>query len=298
MSAKRFPETDPLGDHGDLSALGGEHLSEATSGYEKWQPSPTDALESVQPGSSAEYSKWQPDPTDALSGGAQPLSVQSATVGGNRRRRVWIGAAVALLLLIGLLGGILAVAQGHQHAGTSPQQQPTATSQSGLAVAATSTPVLTPTSAPKPTATSAPRPTPTSAPKPLPTSTSAPSCQVFVTGSTTTLNQDETYVNLDTATGSVTPIQQSGDDIHLNWTTTTPKTFGAVNGATLANLGTSVSFNSLSCSQLVNLPYGSSQVPAAPGEVFAVKTPSGHYVKVEVGGTSTQLQLQWVTYNP
>jgi hypothetical protein len=112
------------------------------------------------------------------------------------------------------------------------------------------------------------------------------------------LTPDLTYVNLDDATGKLSPTPQRGDTIH--WVTQSGGSFSPVNGALDADLGVSGSsyYNSVTCAQVLALPLTTTPTPSADGEVFAVTTTSGHYRNVLEGlpAASPGPQLQWVTY--
>ncbi len=139
-----------------------------------------------------------------------------------------------------------------------------------------------------------PQATATTAPKPTATTAPASSCQVFIQGRASPVVGQA--VNLDTGTGDVSSSPQAGDDIEVSPSATGAPQFAPLYGATMYNMGTTANFSALTCSELMGLRYTSDAVPSVAGQVFAVKTPSGHYVKVEVG--SSALALQWVTYKP
>lgn len=96
---------------------------------------------------------------------------------------------------------------------------------------------------------------------------------------------------------------QSVDAGDIQWLQrgTAARTLGPLDGATLANVG-AVNFTSLAASDLKNLPFGSDALSAgsggalAVGDVFGVFTTNHHYVKCEVVGEASGLQIQWVLY--
>jgi hypothetical protein len=155
-----------------------------------------------------------------------------------------------------------------------------------------------PTTPPTPTPTQPPtgRPTPTPTPRPTPTDTPAPQCQVVVQGSANNVNVDLSDINLD---GSG-PATQPNASSHIRYSQLPAggSIFSPVNGATLHDVGIGADFGALDCARLRGFSYsGASTAPYSTGEVFVVKTPGGHYAKVQIAaGVGGPPQVQWVTY--
>jgi hypothetical protein len=126
-------------------------------------------------------------------------------------------------------------------------------------------------------------------------SCTAPPATVISSGTTTLQG---TYVfNLDSGT------EGGSGDIWWDQETTVARQMVPQSGAMIVNLGT-VDFNSLTAQQLQSQSYGSTPIPGnndssnqlVNGDVFAVKTASGHYAKVLVQSYGYDLTIQWDTY--
>ncbi len=150
------------------------------------------------------------------------------------------------------------------------------------------TPTVTPSDTPVPTSTplGAPPP-PTATPKPA-----APLCTPLDSG-TQTLNVDNSYLNL--VTGVVSMISGGA---HLFWTSGPTGGFviAPINGARTASIS-GVTFSSITCSQIKNASYGSSDIPAG-SVLFLVKISGTQYAKVQMRYAvgSAEVTLQWQTY--
>jgi hypothetical protein len=154
---------------------------------------------------------------------------------------------------------------------------------------ATDTPAVTPTDTPVPTSTpsgGAPPP-PTATPKPA-----APLCTPLNSG-TQTLNVDNSYLNL--LTGA---ISMSSGVAHLFWTSGPTGEFAIapINGAQTASTS-GVTFSSITCSQIKQAHYGSSDISAG-SMLFLVKISNADYAKVQMRYAvgSAEVTLQWQTY--
>ena len=101
--------------------------------------------------------------------------------------------------------------------------------------------------------------------------------------------------------------QPTSDDVQWDQVTSTTRHMDPTNGATLVNMG-SVSFKSVTVAQLKGLSYSTTPIDGsdatnklANGDVFAVHTGSGHYVKVQVVSTgpapSHTLSITYVLYD-
>ncbi len=156
----------------------------------------------------------------------------------------------------------------------------------------------TATIAAQPTATPAPQPTDTPRPQPTPTNTPAPQCQEFMQGSASNVNVDLSDINLD-GTGPAT-LPNASSHIRYSQLPASGSIFSPVNNAALHDVGIGADYGALDCARLRGFGYsGASTAPDTVGEVFAVKTPGGHYAKVLISaGVGGPLQVQWVTYSP
>jgi hypothetical protein len=131
-----------------------------------------------------------------------------------------------------------------------------------------------------------------------PTWTPTSSCQVFKQGSANNVDLRNSDINLDGSGPATSPstsshIRNSGDPA-------LGQRFSPVNGAAIHDLGTTANYGALGCAQLKGLIYGGGSAPYTNGEVFAVKTPGGHYAKVQIVASpgTTTLTVQWTTYKP
>jgi hypothetical protein len=121
----------------------------------------------------------------------------------------------------------------------------------------------------------------------------------IVSSGTVTLHGTYTF-NLDTGIegGSLTT-----DDLWWEQQTDVQRQMMPLGAAQLVNLGL-VDFAALTALQLKDLTYGSAPIPAnndatnqlVNGTVFAVRTNSGHFAKVQVLTYGYDLHIQWVTY--
>jgi hypothetical protein len=160
----------------------------------------------------------------------------------------------------------------------------------------TATPVGQRTATTNPQANPTPVPTNTPRPQSTPTNTPASQCQTVAQGSANNANIDLSDINLDGAGPATQPSASS----HIRYNQTPVGTiFSPVNSSTLYRVGLGADFNALDCAHLRGFGYsGSSTVPYTAGEVFAVKTPGGHYAKVEITATAGgPMQVQWITYS-
>lgn len=111
------------------------------------------------------------------------------------------------------------------------------------------------------------------------------------------MNVDNSYLNVDTATG----IGHTLTGAQAHWDPASG-TIVPVNGATLSNKGAigSGGYNSLTCVQLKSASYTAPSVPVTNGEVFLVKTSGGHLAKVLITLTpgNPSPTLTWQTYQP
>jgi len=177
--------------------------------------------------------------------------------------------------------------------GSSP---PTATATSpSTPTPPTPTPTLTPPTLTPPTLT--PTPTPPGQGQPTPTNTvpSGPQCTQLV-GGTGSMNADNTYLDVESATG-IGPQSQGAD---VQWSPSA-STMQPLSGAQLADTGTIGvnGFNTLTCAQIKGATYGGGSAPVADGEVFLIKTAAGRYAKVLVSlvAGNPNPALRWVTDN-
>jgi uncharacterized protein (TIGR03437 family) len=120
---------------------------------------------------------------------------------------------------------------------------------------------------------------------------SFPVC-VFADQSGTANLDPETYLNLDTGA-----VSRSGGDIFFDGSNLSPQ-----GSAALYNLGKYGSrvFKSIRASQASSVSYVASPIPASalvPGDIFGIRTNSGHYVKVIVSATNYgTLSLQYTIF--
>ena len=122
-----------------------------------------------------------------------------------------------------------------------------------------------------------------------------PSATVVSSG--TTVLQGTYLFDLETGTEGAT------GDIWWEQETDVARQMVPLNGAGIVNLGV-VDFNALSSASLPSLAYGPAPIPGnndstnqlVDGDVFAVRTISGHYAKVLVQSYGYDLTIQWVTY--
>lgn len=101
--------------------------------------------------------------------------------------------------------------------------------------------------------------------------------------------------------------QPTSDDVQWNQVTSTTRHMDPMNGATIVNMGVT-NFANVTAAQLKGLAYGTTPIDGSDttnklvnGDIFAVHTGSGHYVKVQVVSTgpapSHTLSITYVIYD-
>jgi hypothetical protein len=157
-----------------------------------------------------------------------------------------------------------------------------------------------PTATPTSTLTSTPTtPTPTRTgqgkqPTPTKTTPSGPTCTQVV-GGAGAMNVDNTYLDVETATG-ITNVP-SGAEVQWNQAAGTMQPVGAALLANKGLIGVS-GFNGISCTQLKGASYNGGSVQVADGEVFLIKTAGGRYAKARIVllAGNPNPELHWITY--
>lgn len=111
------------------------------------------------------------------------------------------------------------------------------------------------------------------------------------------MNVDNSYLNVDSSTGI--GITLTGAQAHWNQAA---GAIAPVNGAVLSDQGVigSGGYSGLTCAKLQSASYIARLIPVTSGEVFLVKTPSGHFAKVLITLTpgNPNPTLTWQTYKP